>query len=623
MSRRSIMLHIMAASALIAYGLCLLFTIMFFRETIGIASAELVFFLVLFIPYFAISYFLITRYTYWFRIDFNSVQYGDGASFIKALKGIRNVSLKVLGLYLGFSCIFAVSSFIFADKLGVRAENRDMYLVFLFSIAIVGAGFCFVLVEQLVALYLKSCHIVRYPAAFKSRRHIAKTFFIPFMLGILTIMFTNALVAMTSVSIDTSIRKYAYIEHPGFIIPAVLYILVIDALAVLWAWGNKIIITSLSGQLEKLTAGKRDLTGRVEIVSVDEYGYICGMINDFCANLAHNIGDLKGAQINLSDLGEQLKESASDSANAVRDIASSVETVNGRVTNQSASVIESSSAIAQIAKNIESMDSLIMDQTASITQASSSIEEMVSNIGSVTASTEKMAQQFESLLGATGEGKQAQAESSERIQRISERSKTLLEANDAVSSIASKTNLLAMNAAIEAAHAGDAGKGFSVVADEIRRLAENAAEQSKTIKVEIGEVQTAIDKVVAASGRSDQAFGKVAELVGETDALVREVHSAMLEQRDGSMQILEALKAMNSLSAQVQGGSQEMSAGNTAVLEEIERLRDNTVKIKESMDQMSLGVRGILDDANRVAALAKNAMETIVIMDSAIGDFKA
>ena len=127
--------------------------------------------------------------------------------------------------------------------------------------------------------------------------------------------------------------------------------------------------------------------------------------------------------------------------------------------------------------------------------------------------------------------------------------------------MAAQTNLLAMNAAIEAAHAGEAGKGFSVVADEIRRLSETSSEQSRGIGMELESVEDGIAEVVASSHTSEESYGQVVAYIGETDNLVREMREAMLEQREGSVQVLEALRAMNEITQSVRGGSMEMSSG--------------------------------------------------------------
>jgi methyl-accepting chemotaxis protein len=265
---------------------------------------------------------------------------------------------------------------------------------------------------------------------------------------------------------------------------------------------------------------------------------------------------------------------------------------------------------------------MITSQAASVTQASAAIEEMVGNIGSVTSSINTMAVEFENLIQLSGRGKNAQTESREKINQIAEKSASLLQANRIIATIASQTNLLAMNAAIEAAHAGDAGAGFAVVADEIRKLAETSAGQSQSIRAEINAMQKAIEEVVQSSQSSEDAFDNVSERITETDILVKQVQAAMNEQKIGSSQILETLQTVNKVTSSVQSGSKEMRTGNTVILETVQHLKNASLAIKTNIEQIADGFGGIETASQAVSNAAGAIVEHIKSMQSAVGSFK-
>jgi methyl-accepting chemotaxis protein len=420
----------------------------------------------------------------------------------------------------------------------------------------------------------------------------------------------------------------AEIEESADTLVAILAI--IFAVSMVLAVGASILISrSILSPIRRAGAGFRalaegeaDLTITVDIERNDEIGDLASEINIFLGKLREIMSDLKGAQESLSGIGDRLGASVAGTETAMTELNGGIDAVRERGLHQASSVEESSSSVSQIARNIASLDELIANQAASITEASAAIEQMVGNIGSVTASIARMASEFVALSGASEAGKTTLAAAVERISQISAQSRSLLEANEVISSIASSTNLLAMNAAIEAAHAGEAGKGFSVVADEIRRLSETAAGQSKTIGSELTSILETIGAVVASSKESEEAFSLVARKIADTDALVKEINQAMIEQGEGSKQILEALREMNEVTAQVKNGSTEMSEGNKTVLDEMVRLRESAFDVKERIDAMAASALDIDSNVDTVSDMAQGTRDTIKRMEAAIGRFK-
>jgi len=378
-----------------------------------------------------------------------------------------------------------------------------------------------------------------------------------------------------------------------------------------------------AGEFRSLAEGDADLTVSIEMDRGDEIGDLVRDFNAFIHKLRDIVRSMKDAQSELAAIGRELGNESARTSEASSLIAEKTEASKAHVESQAASVSETSSAVEQIAKNIENLDRLISTQSVGVAEASASIEQMVHNIASISASSEKMAKEFELLSSAAREGKESMAVSVQSINHIDERSGALDEANRAISSIASQTNLLAMNAAIEAAHAGEAGRGFSVVADEIRKLSETSAEQSKTIAQEISLMRRAIEEITGSIRATEAAFERVDGRISETDRLAEEVRQAIVEQKEGSAQILEALKSMNEVTQQVREGSAEMNSGNAMILEEMSRLRDGARELEDGMHDVAEGGRMIFESAESVAGVAERTRTTIATMESAIGRFKA
>ncbi len=540
----------------------------------------------------------------------------------ESLFRLGGLPLRSLSIYVVLFLLYAVSILPLTTSLGIHSEQRTGMFLFSISFGLLGAAYIFINTDRLITRFLLNRNMVDYPASLRIDRQYRKIIIIPLFMFILSALFTLACVLIVFELTGRSESGLSVQMRLSIAVSIFIYILIVISLVSSWAKGTSHIYQSILSQLDQLSSAEKDLTRRISVASVDELASISGLVNNFCTGLAGSISDIKEAQKGLTALGEQLHQNAENTASAVEQISQSIKNIREKSFIQAESVTQSSSAVEQIASNIQSLEQVISEQVSSISKASSAIEQMVGNISSVTNSITLMATQFTELITLADKGKKAQFDSMTKIELITERSVTLLEANKVISAIASQTNLLAMNAAIEAAHAGEAGRGFSVVADEIRKLAETSAEQSMTIRSEINLVQQAISEVVAASKESEHAFSRVSERIAQTDSIVREVQNAMLEQREGSGQILSALKGMNEITLQVQTGSQEMGIGTKSILTEITRLRESTMEIQQNIQQVSSGTAQIENDTRSVSNMAEKTVETLHVMEEVVGHFK-
>jgi len=397
----------------------------------------------------------------------------------------------------------------------------------------------------------------------------------------------------------------------------------IIALLVLWVSGLIVRPIRQTAAIAKdLAEGAGDLTIRLAVNSQDELGEMSERFNTFLDHLESLVQNIRQAVRKLKQIGEDLASNMTETSAAVTEIAANIESVKNQVVNQSASVTETLATVEQINRNIESFNRLIESQAASITQASSAIEEMVANIRSVHSTVERNKENIEHLLSASGVGKDRLRGLVDFVQKISSASEGMIEANRVIMNIAQQTNLLSMNAAIEAAHAGEAGAGFSVVAQEIRKLAENAGDQAKAISRVLNDVRKLITEAVSYAQDAESKYEEVLGGVTKVRDQEQEIRNAMEEQSAGSSQVLQAIQQINEITSEIKNGSSEILLGSKTILEEMHRLSDITRQINQSSQEMAAGAAQINTAVAHVRDTSEVSKETIESVDALVGRFK-
>jgi methyl-accepting chemotaxis protein len=404
----------------------------------------------------------------------------------------------------------------------------------------------------------------------------------------------------------------------------IVVIAVIVAAAVVFFIAGNITkpIVRVAMTLKDISEGEGDLTKTIPVHGKDEIAELSVYFNNTLEKIKALIVTIKNQAVALFDIGNELASNMTETAAAINEITANIQSIKGRVLNQSASVTETNATMEQITVNIDKLNGQVENQTASVAKSSSAIEEMIANINSVTQTLAKNAASARELLDASEVGRAGLQEVAADIQEIARESEGLLEINAVMENIASQTNLLSMNAAIEAAHAGEAGKGFAVVADEIRKLAESSGEQSKTIGSVLKKIKESIDKITRST---DSVLGKFEAIDGGVKTVSEQtenIRNAMEEQSTGSRQILEVMGQLNEITRMVKGGSEEMLEGSREVITEGKNLEMATQEITNGMNEMATGADQINVAVNRVNEISGQNKENIDILVREVSRFK-
>ena len=404
---------------------------------------------------------------------------------------------------------------------------------------------------------------------------------------------------------------------------------VISAIASFVALFNNIILARGIGQrLKKITESMEQLSKgnlkvkKIEILSRDEFGALLDDQNRVIDNLRGSLGTVKKSTDDTLAVKEELVRIADETSSSAVQISASIESVNKQINVLDDNVVSSTGNNQEMTDSINTLGDEITEQSAMVEESTAAITEMIASIDNITSIAHKKAEVSESLMNTAADGESKLDETIQTLNSIHSSIEDIKEITSLIMGIAARTNLLAMNAAIEAAHAGDAGRGFSVVADEIRKLAETSTKSSKKINDNIKEIISHIEKSSQSSDITVQAFHAVQDEVREVVQAFKEIESGVTELKTGGDQILQAITNLRDISVTVKEKADSMLSQTGEVSSSVKVLSRISMETKNASQEISNGAKEIIEATEGLSVRTNNLDQYSSILKESMEKFE-
>jgi methyl-accepting chemotaxis protein len=539
----------------------------------------------------------------------------ESEEYRKALERIGHVPLESFIHYFVFSLPLMVGSYFGAMAFGAGEHAAFVSMMVGLSLSAYLAAFIYVLLDKISLDALLAQRIHSYPTSLREPRQRRKNLIIPMFMSIMAFLVACTAVIATDSEDAAGLSPYVWAV-------AGVYQLGVLVLVLIWSKNTAFLYKLVIDRLEQIASSEKDLTGKVLIASIDEISSMEGLINDFNDTLQRSFAELKGTFERLGDLQTSLFSSVEESSGAAKDIAGRIDEIRSLVSREDGSVAGANDAGERLSRRVGEIVAQVEEQNVNIKNTVMSAEMGLAAISGANERAIDVRRKVDGLMASFERGGIAVGESIKSVRNVAERSKKLSEINATIAKIASQTNLLAMNAAIEAAHAGDAGAGFSVVADEIRALAEGTSQRTKDSRESLGAILADIQSALAVSSETETAYAQMREALLEVDEKTKVISESLSNQDAMNKAILDALRESILKTEETAKTAQGLIEEAKILSDTLSTLAGDARDTSSHAQEMSERNAKLLASIAKLATLSNQASELYEKTETLVSDFR-